>query len=69
MGIDSLGIERDQANYGTHLSLLGENIIIIEGLRLEQVEEGRYFMVAAPLKLVGVEAAPARIFLLEALDI
>lgn len=64
VGTDALGIERSQPDHKTHRSLLGSSIIIIEGLRLAHVEAGRYFMVAAPLKIIGVEAAPARIFLM-----
>lgn len=68
VGIDSVGIERDQAGHPTHKGLLGNNIIIIEGLRLQEIAEGDYLMIAAPLKLVNVEAAPARIFLLDSVD-
>lgn len=68
VGIDALGIERSQPDHSTHLQLLKNEIIIIEGLRLADVEQGEYFMVAAPLKFVDVEAAPARIFLLDSLD-
>ncbi|MFC4324065.1 cyclase family protein [Litchfieldia salsa] len=62
---DALGIERSQEGHPTHKTLFGANIIIIEGLRLKDVPAGEYFMVAAPLKLTGIEAAPARILLLE----
>ncbi len=63
VGLDALGVERDQADHGTHHALLGAGIIIIEGLRLGEVEEGEYLMIAAPLKIDGVEAAPARVLL------
>jgi len=65
VGIDALGVERDQPGHPTHKTLFGNNIIIIEGLRLQEVPEGQYFMVAAPLKLVGTDAAPARVLLFE----
>lgn len=65
VGADAVGIERAQADHPTHIGLLSNDIIIIEGLRLAQIAAGEYFMVAAPLKMVGVEAAPARIFLLD----
>lgn len=63
VGIDSLGIERSQEGHPTHKTLFTNNIIIIEGLRLKDVEEGEYFMVAAPLKLEGTDGAPARVLL------
>ncbi|WP_040952865.1 cyclase family protein [Gorillibacterium massiliense] len=64
VGTDGLGIERAQPNYGTHRTLLGSGIIIVEGLRLKNVPAGGYFMVIAPLKLTGIEAAPARAMLI-----
>ena len=63
VGIDSLGIERSQEGHPTHRLLFSNNVIIIEGLKLDDVDPGTYKMVAAPLKLRGVDAAPARIFL------
>lgn len=64
VGIDSLGIERNQPDHATHKVLFENGIIIIEGLRLSQVEEGTYRLIALPLKIRGTEAAPARVILL-----
>lgn len=63
VGIDALGVERSQADHATHILLLGSGLVIIEGLRLGEVPPGAYFMVAAPLRFQGVEAAPARVLL------
>lgn len=65
VGIDALGVERSQEGHPTHKTLFDNNIIIIEGLRLKDVEQGDYFMVAAPLKLTGTDAAPARVLLFD----
>lgn len=67
IGIDALGIERSQEGHPTHKTLFANNIIIIEGLRLKEIEQGQYFMVAAPLKLMGTDASPARVLLFEGL--
>ncbi|GAE94417.1 metal-dependent hydrolase [Gracilibacillus boraciitolerans JCM 21714] len=67
IGIDTLGIERSQEGNPTHRTLFQNDIIIIEGLRLKNIEPGDYFMVAAPLKLIGTEAAPARVLLFKQL--
>jgi arylformamidase len=64
IGTDGLGIERAQADYITHKTLLANNIAIVEGLRLKDVHEGVYEMIIAPLKLTGIDAAPARAFLI-----
>ena len=61
---DALGIERAQAEYPTHRTLMRNDIIIVEGLRLKDVEAGNYMLVIAPLKLTGIDASPARAFLM-----
>ncbi|TWT08527.1 cyclase family protein [Planococcus sp. CPCC 101016] len=68
VGIDSLGIERSQEGHPTHKTLFSNGIIIVEGLQLKEVETGEYFLVAAPLKLIGTEASPARVLLFEGLS-
>ncbi|WP_338749968.1 cyclase family protein [Bacillus sp. FJAT-52991] len=65
VGIDALGIERAQEGHPTHRTLMGQGVIIIEGLALKDVEAGSYFMMAAPLKISGTDASPARVLLLE----
>ncbi|MDP9727412.1 cyclase family protein [Alicyclobacillus tolerans] len=67
VGIDGLGIERSQPGHPTHKILFDANIVIIEGLRLAHIVPGEYFMVAAPLYIEGIEAAPARVVLIEGL--
>lgn len=64
VGIDSLGIERSQPGHMTHKLLLGNGIYILEGLRLLHVEEGSYTLIAAPINIGKVEAAPVRALLL-----
>ncbi len=63
VGIDYLGFERTQPNHESHKAILSKNIPIIEGLRLAHVKEGEYFLWCLPLKLEGIEAAPARAIL------
>ena len=63
VGIDGLGIERAQKNHPTHKNLLGNNIIILEGLRLKDIEKGEYNLIALPLKIKGVEASHVRAIL------
>lgn len=65
VGVDALGIERAQEGHPTHRSLFQANVIVMEGLRLADVPEGEYFMVAAPLKIKGTDASPARVLLFD----
>lgn len=64
VGIDALGIERDQPEHDTHKILLKAGIWILEGLRLAEVPAGDYTLILMPLKINGVEALPARALLL-----
>lgn len=64
VGIDYLGIERNQPEHETHLKLLEKAIPIIEGLRLIEIDPGEYFFCCLPLALKGLEAAPARAILM-----
>ncbi len=65
IGIDYLGIERNQPKHETHKLFLQNDVPIIEGLRLEGVPSKRYDFFCLPLKLIGLEAAPARAILIE----
>ena len=60
VGIDYLGIERNQPAHLTHTTLLKSGISIIEGLRLQNIDSGKYKLVCMPLLIEGSEAAPAR---------
>jgi arylformamidase len=56
VGVDGLGIERDQVGHPTHKTLMNKDILIIEGLRLKEVPEGTYQMYALPIKMKGTDA-------------
>lgn len=65
VGIDALGVERDQPGHETHKALLGSGITVLEGLYLKDIQPGMYTLVALPLKIKGTEGAPARAVLIE----
>ena len=48
-----------------HLQLLGAEVTLLEGIRLGEVEEGVYFLNAAPINLGGLDGAPCRAVLVE----
>jgi arylformamidase len=48
----------------THEILLKAGIVIVEGLNLSQVSQGRYTLYCLPLKLAGRDGAPARAILI-----
>lgn len=63
VGIDYLSIQSFDDSSATHLTLLGANVIILEGLNLIDVPEGEYELICLPIKLIGTEGAPARAIL------
>ncbi|MAG92054.1 cyclase [Candidatus Woesearchaeota archaeon] len=60
VGIDSLGIERNDPSHETHNILLRKNIPIFEGLDLSKVKQGNYFFHGLPLKIKNGDASPVR---------
>ena len=60
VGIDALGIERDQPGYPTHKALFAAGTWILEGLRLAAVPLGDYTLHLLPLLIPGAEASPVR---------
>jgi arylformamidase len=61
VGIDYISAEQFGAPAPrTHRILLGKGIPIVEGLALETVAAGDYFLIVLPMKVGGHEGAPAR---------
>lgn len=48
-----------------HQILLDAETVLLEGIVLENVPEGKYFLSAMPLNLKGFEGAPCRAYLIE----
>ncbi|HOJ93012.1 MAG TPA: cyclase family protein [Dictyoglomaceae bacterium] len=64
VGIDYLSIgPRGEEGKKVHRILLGKEIGIIEGLNLLNVQEGKYFLFALPLKIKDGEGSPVRAML------
>lgn len=65
VGIDYLSVQRFEDGPATHEILLGAEVVIIEGLNLNAVTPGEYELICLPVKLKGIEGAPARVVLRE----
>jgi arylformamidase len=64
VGVDYLSIEQFKSgHHKTHKTLLGADVIIIEGLSLAHVPAGKYELICLPLLLPGLDGAPARVVL------
>jgi arylformamidase len=64
VGIDHLSVQRYEDDAETHRILMRGGVVILEGLNLAGVQPGEYTLVAAPIRLVGTEAAPVRAVLI-----
>jgi len=66
VGIDYLSIEEfNSKNFPVHRLLLSNDVVIVEGLCLLDVNEGKYKYVALPLKIEECDGAPARVIIIE----
>lgn len=66
IGTDALSIASggDEDQRKVHRAILGGGTAILEGLNLEQVKPGTYFLFAPPVKIEGVDGAPVRAILI-----
>lgn len=64
-GNESQTVGPEEAPMRTHLVMLGADIVLLEGIRLGDVPEGRYILSAAPINLGGADGAPCRAVLIE----
>ena len=48
-----------------HYILLGKEVILLEGIRLANIPDGKYTLFAQPLNLGGADGAPCRAILLD----
>jgi arylformamidase len=63
VGTDYLSIEKfHSGHHKTHLTLLSNNVVIVEGLSLAEVPDGDYELICLPLKIAdgSGDGAPAR---------
>lgn len=65
-GTDYLSVKKSGSKDNTaHEALLKENIVIFEGLNLKNVSPGVYTFIGLPLKMKGLDGAPARAVLIK----
>lgn len=63
VGVDYLSVAPYGESRKTHRILLENGVVVVEGLDLSEVTQGRYTLHCLPLKLVGSDGAPARAIL------
>ena len=64
-GNESQTVGPEDAPMQVHLTMLGAEIVLLEGIRLAEVPVGRYLLCAAPINLGGADGAPCRAILID----
>jgi len=66
LGTDAISVDKINSNLmRNHKMLLGENVLIIEGLfNLNKVSSSIFFFIGAPIKIEGADGAPCRVMAL-----
>ena len=64
LGNEPQTVGPQNAPMAVHLTLLGANVVLLEGIRLGDVYEGVYFLNAVPLNLSGADGSPCRAVLI-----
>lgn len=65
IGNESQTVGPENAPKEVHLILLGAEVVLLEGIVLKHVPEGKYLLSAAPLNLAGGDGAPCRAILIQ----
>lgn len=65
IGTELQTVGPEMAPAEVHLLLLSDDTVLLEGIRLADVPEGKYLLCAAPLNLGGADGAPVRAVLLD----
>lgn len=61
VGVDYLSVEQFRSgHHRTHRALLERRVVIVEGLALAGVAAGEYQLICLPLRIAGLDGAPAR---------
>ncbi len=63
-GNESQTVGPEDAPKAVHMTMLSEEIVLLEGIRLADVPEGIYMLNAAPINLGGADGAPCRAVLM-----
>ena len=64
LGNEGVSVGPENAPMAVHKILLSRGVVLLEGILLSNIAEGRYFLSAAPLNLAGADGAPCRAYLI-----
>lgn len=64
VGMDYFSVAKFDDQAEVHSALLSAGVVLVEGLDLSKVRQGRYSLVCLPMKIMGCDGAPARAILI-----
>ena len=64
IGVEGQTVGEGETQISIHRILLEAEVVILEGILLEEVTPGYYFLAAQPLKMEGLDGSPVRPVLL-----
>jgi arylformamidase len=66
LGVDAPSVDtKESKTLAVHKMLFSGNACILENLDLRRVQPGRYDLIAFPMKVMALDAAPVRAVLIE----
>lgn len=65
IGNEGTSVGPEDAPMEVHKILLEKSVVLLEGIVLDGVDEGKYFLSAAPLNIKGADGSPCRAYLIE----
>lgn len=65
LGVESQTIGDEECQMDVHRILLGSKVVVAEGLVMDQVAPGEYFLMSQPLCMEGLDGSPLRPVLME----
>jgi len=65
VGTESQSVGPEEAPMRVHRILLSREVVLLEGIRLDEVPSGCYLLNASPLKIAGSDGAPCRAILMD----
>ena len=65
VGIDYLSIAPFENGSDSHIILLENDVVVLEGLNLAEISPGIYELIALPILLEGADGSPARVLLIQ----
>ena len=65
LGCELQSVGPEASPMAVHKILLKKEVVLLEGLRLNNIDDGEYFLCAPPVNIAGSDGAPCRAVLIK----